>query len=646
MRNALQLSSPLPAVLLLVVIVSAFLLAFSPTPSCAEVDNAYLNLLLRRATELKLHEDRGWKTLLHYSKSYRGVERSRIGDEKFFLSPDGKTDSAAELEATLRSFFVPAAKDGEHTSCRLPARFEWLKGKLDIDTSRLPPFTCSERDKTITLVDAKSAVLVFPVGHTNSPASMFGHTLLRIDSSRKSRLLSYAANYAAGTTDTNGFLYAYRGLTGGYPGYYSMMPYYEKTKEYNDLEHRDMWEYTLRLSEDEVKMMMNHLWELQTMSSPYYFLDENCSYNLLFVIEAARPQIHLTDRTGFFFVLPTDTIRVAKESGILDEPHYRPSQGTRIHAILSVMDLKDRKSAYTLAHGEGNPEALLQDGDVSNAEKMRMLDVAAEYVQVRYARDELDKDEYSKLYLKLLRARSKLGTPPVELYEIKEPSRPESGHRTSKVAVGAGVRRGEPVVELEAQPAFHGLLDPDIGYIRGAQIEFFNTALLYNAKTEDVRLKRVHLVDIISLAPRDTFFKSLSWKVAFGADREAMRNGQDALVFRLNTGGGYTYSSPWDGIIYGLGEADLVAGGKVRAGVSLAPGISVGILEQLTEWWKVHLFARGFLYRLGDHRDTVTFGAGQNFRVNQNNSITTQYSRQYMNSNVIEEAGLLWNHYF
>jgi len=60
-----------------------------------------------------------------------------------------------------------------------------------------------------------------------------------------SRLLSFAVNYAARTDETNGFAYAIKGVFGFYPGYYSLLPYYVKVREYNDLERRDVWEYPL-----------------------------------------------------------------------------------------------------------------------------------------------------------------------------------------------------------------------------------------------------------------------------------------------------------------------------------------------------------------------------------------------------------------
>jgi hypothetical protein len=620
-----------------------FTLLFLPAPARSQ-QGSYLDHLLKKSEHLRVHEEREWEVLLHYSKTYLGGYKSRIDDDNFFFSPHGKTDRLSELDATLRSFFIPAYKDGEHAACRFPARFEWLKARLEIDTSQLPDFTCSERDENLGAVEAKSAVLVFPVGHINSPASMFGHTLIRIDGSSRSNLISYAVNYSANTTDSNGFVYAWKGLTGLYKGYFSMMPYYVKVNEYNDLEHRDMWEYRLNLSEVEVRRMLNHIWELQNINSPYFFLDENCSYNLLFLIEAARPELHLTDKTGVF-VLPTHTIRIALESGILEEPRYRPSQGTRIREIMSMLDRDEQKIAFNLAVAARDPESLRKLAS-SDIEKIKMLDLAAEFVQFRFARKEMEKDAYSRLYLKLLSERSRLGTTPDGLYDLDEPTRPETGHKTTKIAIGGGVRKGEAFVELRIQPEFHALLDPDQGFQRGSQIKFFDTSILYNVETATVQLKTLHFVDILSIAPRDIFFKPLSWKVNTGFDREAMRDGKDYLIYRLNTGGGYSYSSPFNGIWYALGELDINAGEKIRGGITAGPGFSIGYMEQITDWWKVHLYTRGFLYKIGDDRYTLKFSASQNFRLTQNNSLSMEYSQEYVNSHRITEVGILWNYYF
>jgi len=87
---------------------------------------------------MKLHEERTWKVLLHYATSSTGGYGSKIDDNRFFMSPSGRTDLMAELEATIRGMFITPEQDGEYVACRFPARFEWLVERLEIATDQLP----------------------------------------------------------------------------------------------------------------------------------------------------------------------------------------------------------------------------------------------------------------------------------------------------------------------------------------------------------------------------------------------------------------------------------------------------------------------------------------------------------------------------
>ena len=216
----------------------------------------------------------------------------------------------------------------------------------------------SKLDEALSAADPKRTVLVFPSAYINSPASMFGHTLLRVDNSYQSELLAYAVNYSAvADNETNGFAYAFKGIFGLYPGYYSVSPYYEKVKEYNDIEHRDIWEYHLTLTEDETRRLVLHVWELQGIYSDYYFFDENCSYNVLYLLESARPTLNLTDRLPLW-VIPSDTIRVVRDSGLVSSVRYRPSQGTRIRHLASFLAPDDQLAALAIANGRTTPESV------------------------------------------------------------------------------------------------------------------------------------------------------------------------------------------------------------------------------------------------------------------------------------------------
>lgn len=617
------------------------LLLFSP--AAAATPPSQPDLLIARARTMGLAAERNWQILLHYKKTFAGY-KSRISDPNFFLSPEGRENPEAELEATIAGFFQPPAGDNEHPVCRFPARLQWLKERLDIESGSLQEISCPAQKELLQTVDARSAVLIFPVGHINSPASMFGHTLLRFDGPSKSNLISFAVNYAADANDSNGLLYAYKGLFGKYKGYYSLMPYYLKVKEYGDLEHRDMWEYRLKLSQAEVDRMLLHTLELERISSDYFFLDENCAFNLLFLIEAARPTLHLSDRTGLL-VHPTDTIELTKQSGILEEAVYRPSKGARIVKIASLLDGGRQEAALELAQGRSEPSEAASAG-VSPQEQRGILDLAAEVLQLRYARKELEKDDYNKLYLKILAQRSRLGKGEEDTYAVAPPPPPDVGHRTTKLAAGGGIRRDEWFGELRLQPEFHDMLDPDQGYIRGAQIKFLETALRYAPEHERFWLKSMHLVDIVSTAPRDRFFTPLSWKVAAGWDTEPMKDGRDSLIFRVNTGGGFAARSPWGGIVHALGEVDLNAGRRFAGNVAAGPGVSLGALEQLTGWWKLHLRGEGFYYLLGDDRVALKGTVAQNFRLARNDSVNLEFSYQEVQGHPVREATILWNRYF
>jgi hypothetical protein len=87
-------------------------------------------------SQKRLWEHRQWQVLMHYQPRLlsAGV-KSQVDDPSFFLSPSGKFDPRAELEATLSSFFAPSVKEegSEHSQCAFIARYHWLKQELGFD---------------------------------------------------------------------------------------------------------------------------------------------------------------------------------------------------------------------------------------------------------------------------------------------------------------------------------------------------------------------------------------------------------------------------------------------------------------------------------------------------------------------------------
>ncbi|MEZ4647903.1 MAG: DUF4105 domain-containing protein [Candidatus Eisenbacteria bacterium] len=622
-----------------------FLCLIASGPSLA---NDYVDTLIGRAEARELWNDPYWRTLVHYEKGLFGT-RSLVDDPDFFASPRGKTDPRAELEATLRLLFQdPAPTDEGATGsagdslkvkspiCRFVARFEWLTEALDIDESRVPETRCEPFEDLYTAVGADAVSLIFPTSHMNSPASMYGHTLLTIGAASETSLLSHAINYSAVTNETFGPLYIAKGLLGLYPGYFSMLPYYAKLQEYSDVNDRDIWEYPLELGREEIRRLFLHLYELENINSNYYFFSQNCSYHLLYLLEAARPGLELTDRFGWW-VIPLDTIREVQSAGLVGEPIYRPSKSTKVSFLAGLSSRTERHLARDIAKGGVSPseEPMLTDDGLPKDTRIRVLDLAGEYLQYIYAKGEVEQDAYVPRFLGTLRARSALGASGEWRYSIPPPTAPERGHRSARIEAGTVfVRRGPgghgpldafPIVAI--RPAYHDLLDNGAGFKRGSQIVFAETGIRYDPRREKLRVEFFDAIDIVSLAPRDLYFHHTSWRIETGLVRRTDRSGGDPLVFHFGTGFGWAFEMPLLGLPYLMFDTESQFGGGLDPNYSLGAGGSAGVLGDFTSWWKFHLRGRAMLYRIGDEDDRLELEAGQSLITSTNTSLTVEVRR-------------------
>ncbi len=598
-----------------------FVCSFEVPALGVQPSDAYVEGLIKKAADEGLHNERAWTILLHYKGSH-----SLINDPRFFLSPNGKKDPAAELKATLTGMFATDRTDNDQVQCRFPLRSAWLKERLGINPDRLPSVRCTEFEEIRKRINPKHAVLAFPAAFMNKPASLFGHTFIRIDNKYQSKLLGHAVNYAAYTGNSGGFFYAIKGVFGFFKGYYSVLPYYEKVKEYNDMEQRDIWEYDLNLTEAELEKMLMHIWELKDAYSPYYFFDENCSSNILFLFEAARPTLHLTDQLGWW-VIPIDTVRLAREQGLISRVTYRPSRATVIYHIASKISPELKQRAKNIADGRISPDDASLSG-ISMDEKRAVLDLSAELTQYLYSKKEISKEDFQKRFIKVLTARSKLGQEnETTENEIAQPLPPDEGHRSYRLGISGGAKKGLAFTEIALRPAYHTLIDPDPGYQKGSQIVFGDITARYYPGKRRVRIESIDLINIISIAPRDIFYSPISWKVSTGMKREYLSDGYDHAMFYANGGFGLAANNDLLGLIYAFGEAEINSAPSLRDAYALGAGGSVGAIRNIADFWKVHVYGHAIAYALGDRHEIYKGSIEQNFRITPNLSIIANISR-------------------
>jgi hypothetical protein len=615
----------------------------------------YLDELTARSHELRLHERREWHRLLHYISNLALPGVHSLADAPgFFLARDGKTSPRAELEATLASFFSTAEEtgDSQNPQCQFIARYAWLDRELAFDPARLPPQPCRRFHAWREALNPQGVTLVFPTAYLNNPSSMYGHTLLRIDArdqDERTRLLAYAVNYTASTSETNGITFAINGLIGTYPGTFSIMPYYLKVREYNDLENRDIWEYELNLKPEEIDRVLMHIWELGPVWFDYYFFDENCSYYLLEVLEVARPDLDLSSRFRWW-AIPSDTVRaVVEQEGLLKRAVYRPSNATLILHRLGLMSASELALVNGMSRGRVATEtpafAVLPP-----ASKARVLEVSHDYLNYLRATGRSPVGEPTALARELMLARSRIGAdsgdPPVPVPEI----RPDQGHGTARIAIGAGRRDGTDFVELGARATYHELMDPESGYVRGAQIEFFDFALRDYGSGEGLRLEEFKPVDIVSISPRNDFFKTLSWNIDAGWARTRIESGAEPLVFEVNGGAGLARNVPdalhSSTLIYAFLEATARVDKRIGRGFALGAGPSIGMIADLMPRWRAELHARAQRFFAGDTDTAWAAGLRQRYTLNTNNALRLDVSRERQEKQSWNTLLISLHHYF
>ncbi len=566
----------------------------------------------------KLSNTQQWHRLLHFKNG-----KSEIDDEKFFISKDGKNNPKAELTAFIEKLISDKSDDENSTQCYYPSRSSWILEQLPQLEKEIITPTCETLKKELKSIEAKQVTLILASAHINSPASAFGHTFLRIDNNDNTPLLSYAVNYAAQTAENNGFIYAYQGLFGGYKGLYSIDPYYKKLKEYSDLEQRDVWEYTLNLSQEEIDKMVLHIFEIRHFYADYFFLSENCSYNLLWLLEVAKENINLTKQFNHK-AIPIDTLRAIISEKLVKKTIYRPSKRKDILNIAKPI----QNNPTALKFASSDEYNVTQIDKLSKKDKIASLELATALLRIKLSKNKITKKEYLPKFLKILKTRSKLGATPKKV--IEKPYEPTRGHYSAKATLAYTNHQD---FNARVKIAYHDIYDNDKGYIPGSYISFFDTALQY--KDNKLTLDEINLLDIRSYALQDTMFKPISWQVALGGKRIF----NNELNTYLQAGGGFTLGSEE---FYTYATVTPTIYYKTEEKHSLSANI--GILYNPSKHLKVGLLGSNEWF--DKNREILKIEPFVTYSFDQASALNLRYEYKELNNKREEDAILSWFWYF
>lgn len=540
----------------------------------------------------RVADSTAWHRLMHYRRSLPfGKLKSEVDGEGFFFSKEGKTNPLAELVASVSAFSqdIRVGKLKLHPQCAFPARFEFLKKELNL---KIPEVACPELNEIMQATNPESVTLVFSSAYPNNPASMFGHTFLRINrklkkGEKRAELLDYGVSFAATVgPEENPLAFIALGLTGGYRGQFSWMPYYVKVNEYNNAESRDVWEYDLNLSPKEARFLLAHVWEIETNSYfDYYFFDENCSYQMLTVIEAAKPEWELSNFS--VSVIPSETIKKLKSvSGAISEIRYRPSHRKRMVDKTERLNSEQKTALKQVLEFKLSPKSIADPF---------VLDAAV--AQLFYEKNEREGEleiQKKELQAGLLIQRSKLGKTetPTQLYQ--ENNRPDLGHFASRFSFSPGyftsVRGSRFFQEFGVKSAYHDLLNKDLGFQTFSQIDFPQIYLRYFPNDQSLQLDSLELLHITSLFPLSFIEKRASWKLQLAYQNPRALSCLDCKSILLRGGPGATVEfGEGRHVLYGLLLGHFEAGGPYSRGYRLGPELELAAVFNPFENYKSRL---------------------------------------------------------
>ncbi len=597
--------------------------------------NPYAEQLVQQALEKQLDQKRRWHLLLHYKGTWFGGYESEADGMDFFNAPDGKTDPKAELIATLRNFFKnpnSLKPKEEHPQCNFPARYKWLKRELSIDPSQLPKADCTRLEGWLDQLEPQSVTLIFASFYMNNPASMFGHTFLRIDSKSKNTsqaLSNYGVNYSA-TVDTGSmFLYTFKGLFGYFKGEFTVFPYYLKVQEYSNWESRDLWEYELNLTPDQIDTLILHLWELGGTYFDYYYLKENCSYHMLTVLEVANPDLELSD--GFFIATqPADTIKIlAEQEGLISKVTYRPSILNRMQHKTEQMSGEEKEVLYHLVE---NTQILKEDPyqQLTTPQKALVLDAYLDYLEYEgLGEEDFDPQKPLRIPHAILLERSKLKykRQDTEMTQFSAP--PETGHGTDRVGLGVGINDNELFQEFAYRPTLHDLLARDAGYKKDSQFLFLDFAGRYFYESKQFHVDRFRFLDIVSLTPYEPIFKKPSWKLNLGFDTIRDFDCGYCNSFKGNGGYGYSYKpghkSPY--ILFVMAELEAETSGYLEDNYRAGGGVSGGMFIDFSEDWRLQLGGEYKRFPLGDESEYIRYDSKLRYSPHMDVDLRLEYQR-------------------
>jgi hypothetical protein len=517
-----------------------------------------------------LSQDKQWLRLLHLAAA-----ETKVISSGFYLSTntDSYINPKTELELNLQQ-----AQNNNQYRCQFPARDQWIREHFT-ETNFVTESPCFEFDSWRNSQSVDSISIVYPDRNMQTSLGVFSHTFLKFNLARWpiNSNLNIALGFAAELNPHESMVQLVsKGLFGGYIAKFTFSNYYAEVNRYGESESRDIFEYKLALTKDEINFLLKHLWELKDAEFHYYFLNGNCSYHLLTLLEIARPELDLTSHFNFFTVPSTSLRVVLSQNNLISDRHWTPGKQTRQNQMMSQLSSKG-KVFYQKWRFEKQGHLSMdsfRSEDISLDEEIIILDLLAESTR--------GNPESADFRKEVLNIRSNLPAGKDQNANVFPKGNPETAHGVELVSVGIGhdPARPDSWVQMRYRIALHNFVDPPEGYSNDSTFELGDLRIRYSG-SEQTENSSFTIINAVILQPWADNQYPLSW--------EARSRFIDFLKSATwQNSGGLGLAKTFDTMtLYSMVIADSYMDKNEKAGVGIFAGASAGVAINIFDKFRI-----------------------------------------------------------
>lgn len=537
-----------------------------------------------------------FKTLLHISDN-----KHNIKDKSFYINND-PTNIYSELKYNIEKLKSSQIERQKYI-CKFPARSLWIFNNVSNITE--PDFdNCPDLRSYIKSVPNDKISIIYASENLLSPSSFMGHTFIKLSNNDDS--ISHAASFFTKVDSINIPKIMVESLIIGKESYFVVSPYNENLKYYKDIEGRNVYEYTLNLTQEQKDLIKLHLWELKSTKIDYYFHDQNCASITLNIAAIGDPNLMKHRRD---WLSPLDLIQIIDQESLIESSTITPSLDWRLRTYGDIVEKNLKQQIYLELIKNDLKLSLFEfTSEKQKEDKFILFEFTTALNQYLYDNKIIDDVIFESNSIKLNNIKDKFQSLNIDMSHFKNPMKRS---KDSQLQFGSAFySHTNPSLKLSWMPASHTLLDDNRNAFSESSLEILKVGLSINSS--DVSFDSLTLYGFESYLPYDQEFGGLSGKFAMRWLQETEFS--TLTIPRGQLSGGLGFSFKLDNTI----QPYITFDSAISADEHRTPWVSVSVKSGL------------FAYLINDVKLNSSIESGFNLYGFKQNQYTANVTLSYL----------------